>query len=162
MVDERIGDVSDVVLKQNSHLMSYMDCEGESRVIDTSESSHLVEGVVMFINKLLHHVAEAIVDGQELLHRRARKDTQERDEVRRIAASHDLPELVAQVDQAHQLVVVVAVAPAEANPADHVSHGHHDVPEGIEAPVGLHDVVKPFDQIETFLADVLFKCAGIL
>ncbi len=48
-----------------------LSIKGKSDLKDKSESSHLVEGVVMFVNDLLHQLAEAIVDGQELLHRRA-------------------------------------------------------------------------------------------
>lgn len=59
-------------------------------------------------------------------------------------------------------MVVVTVAAVEAHATDHVGHGHHNVTEGFESAVGLHDVSQPLDQVQALFADVFLQGAGVL
>ena len=109
----------------------------------------------------LHKCVEAAIDLHELLHGVVGQEPEEGDEVGRVSAAHHLSELIAHVDQAEQLGVVVAVAPAEAHATDDVGHRHHDVAEGVEAAAVVHHRPELLHQVQTLLADVLLQDAGV-
>ncbi len=123
---------------------------------------YLVIGGIVLADNLLHKCVEAGIDVHKLLHFCAGQELKNRDEVCRVTAAHHLAKLITEVHQAEQLLVVVVVASAEAHSTDHIGNRDHDVAEGVEAAVSLHDTVELFDQILSLFADVLLQHARVL
>lgn len=123
---------------------------------------YLVISGIVFADNLLHKLVEAVIDAHKIPHGSAGQEPQNWHEVCRIAAAHHLAKLFTQVHQAEKLLIIVVIASAKAHSTDHIGNGHNDVAEGVEAAIGLHDVVQLFDQILSLFADVLLQHAAVL
>lgn len=121
----------------------------------------LIRGVVVGDDSL-NEAVEAIVDAFKSLHSCTRQELKDGDEVCRVAAAHHVIELVSHCHQAEQVLVIVAVTLAKANPTDDISHRDDYVAEGVEAALSLHERVDLFEQTLYFFADVFLQNTGVL
>lgn len=81
----------------------------------------------MLTDNLLHKDIETIVNFQKPLHCCAGQILENGDEVCWVSTVRHRSKLITQVHQVEQLMVIVAVASAEAQSTDHVGNRDHDV-----------------------------------